>query len=1504
MGNELSSAQHRHQKLRLASEAFQDGIIAERLPQWLRKVPVAQMPALSHALAKNLEFRLHLAALLARIEGIEDFVTRALEDALAQRYGLSGNVRRVKFLDGHREPVINGQPVGAHLTEVVYTEKPLLDVVLRNFTADEARPGGQPAGNRLLLPRQGSVKPPTAIEFAQLCRTLDLGEGYQRHLDAILLPAHDASRVAALLADGYRYAMLVDAYKASVSNKLDASELAFIRALCVEGQLLPLAGDRVVAKGMTLLGYTIEQVVVFEVIEQGTLFDNTRRLLLYVPGDPVEPWSAFQSLSDLDRALGHRLRIKTYQRFFSRFVLRKDSQAFFSTVVPVFDDLPKWAFYELKPHLKRYPEPLFDSLAQARIRQIKEDAVMVVMPVARLDRDLQRAHDQRLAAEGWTLLNLAGLFVPGIGLALLAVAAWELLDEVYHGIEAWRDGDHQEALDHLTHVATDLAVLAATAAGATVARRFWTRSAVVDDMLPARLEDGSNKLWQQDLALYRSRVPDAAAPPDASGVRRLNEDAWVEMDGHHYAVVEPAGVGQWQLRPRDGHGPALRNNGAGAWRLWSEQPADWDDTQRMFRRLGEPLQGMSDEQIDDVLGFHGLDADHLRALHVYARAPEPGMLDSAERSRLDRRIRQMISRLRSGEPVEDLAALECAQRLPGAVGLSDPALAELAWTQRRVLLGQLYDALQPSDSPGSRMLRRVFPGLHQRAARALLEAASADDRLRLLQHGRVPLSLAEAARHSSMAIRKARVLEAMYLDTPQNADLARVVLGLLKHLPGADQGVRWRLFEGNINGPLLVSLEEGAQVFDLVHRDGSFQVLDAQGAQQGEAGELFEAMAAVYAPDQREAMAVGDPFAHNLRVLLAREARQRRSELDQLLGLRQPGAFRPPQRLPDGRLGYPLGGQNTGGFRRSTQSLPATLRDLYPSFSDGQLAAWTENVVGSGQRVDAVLSALNEQLTALRARLNAWVGEARGELREDRSSVRRTLLDCWQRVTSAGDQLASTEENYRLVIYNTRPQTLPELPAQVSFTHVSDLSFLRMGLSSIPQSFLLAFPRLRVLDLGGNRLTRLPEPLLQMPQLRQLTLTSNEIVLTTSQAATLASAASLEYIDLSHNPLGRTFTLSGLTSLRWLSLRNTGIDNFPHGLNDRLGLLYMDMRENRIHQVPQWFYQAPVGFRRRVRLAGNPLPGDERLRLHASLMRPPEMVHEALMRERLGHVREVWGDAVGPRNRGLLIATWETVDVGESSNRFFRVLRQLLLSADFRINAEALASRVLALLQAMGEEPALREQLLSVANDEWGCQDGATWCLSNLEVNVLVWRARAEGQANSEQALLRLGRRLWRLDEVDRIALRDILDRGGNPDESEVGLAYRLGLRVRLDLPIAVGSMSFRPLAGVNELSLERAEAAVRRAEIQETVARSLVDRSFWQAYLERTHPSRFSQVDGPFQRRLSAVLDDQSLSDQVRSAHSDAILGEQRAARRGLMLDLTLEALETGPADQSIDVR
>ena len=156
-------------------QAFQDRFIAARLPQWLQAACAKPMPGLTEALRQSLTLRQQLSDVLGRLEGIDRFSTRRLEQALAAHCKQTFDVHRWSFVAGHRQPVINTQPVGIHLTEVVYGDRPLLEAALRNFTVDEAAADGQPRGNRLTSARQGTVKPPSALAFANLCRRLDLG---------------------------------------------------------------------------------------------------------------------------------------------------------------------------------------------------------------------------------------------------------------------------------------------------------------------------------------------------------------------------------------------------------------------------------------------------------------------------------------------------------------------------------------------------------------------------------------------------------------------------------------------------------------------------------------------------------------------------------------------------------------------------------------------------------------------------------------------------------------------------------------------------------------------------------------------------------------------------------------------------------------------------------------------------------------------------------------------------------------------------------------------------------------------------------------------------------------------------------------------------------------------------------------------------------------------------------------------------------------------------------
>ncbi|ANY86785.1 MULTISPECIES: dermonecrotic toxin domain-containing protein [Pseudomonas] len=223
-----------------AERAFQDGFIAERLPQWMKSATPQQLRLLGEAMGKSIALRSDLKRVLARIEALDDFIKSKLQAALRTRYSAQFNLHQWSFIGGHPEPVINTQPVGVHLTKLQYDKRSLLEAAVRNFTVEQTKADGQPRGNRLTSARQGGIKAPSATEFATLCRELDLGSAYQQHLDQVLsgLVTDDKPTwtVQSLLADWSRHAMLLDAYKARYSAGLNEQELALIAKLCANDQ--------------------------------------------------------------------------------------------------------------------------------------------------------------------------------------------------------------------------------------------------------------------------------------------------------------------------------------------------------------------------------------------------------------------------------------------------------------------------------------------------------------------------------------------------------------------------------------------------------------------------------------------------------------------------------------------------------------------------------------------------------------------------------------------------------------------------------------------------------------------------------------------------------------------------------------------------------------------------------------------------------------------------------------------------------------------------------------------------------------------------------------------------------------------------------------------------------------------------------------------------------------------------------------------------------------------
>ncbi|WP_313318303.1 dermonecrotic toxin domain-containing protein [Pseudomonas sp.] len=1434
-------------------QGFQDELIARRLPAWLKRLNPEHFALLGEALQAGLAARYQLSAIFSRVQDIDRFA----EQQLAGRLQLTTPVDQLYL----RQWYDYASPSKSYFTSRLPTlerdwyDTSLLWAAMQNFTADHVV-----AKADCVVNASGStIDSLSAKAFVQACRSLDIGGKYREHLQSTLEapPQEGQQGFAALLESQIRSMMLVDAFKAHVDGVLRDAHLQWVIDLYRQGSPGPFAERPVVARQLEAFGCQLQQIVVFDVVNEGWLRNTSLCVLVYIPADPVAPWSISEDLEQFARkVLGRRLRDKAYQQFFRRFVRRRDSQHFFSSVQERLGDLASFATRSLDQHMKAYPEPLFSALAIARITQIKDDAAMIAVPVAEIDLAAQLSHDQRLEAEGWSGLVLASLFVPQLGVILLAVMAWELLDETFEAVKDWREGDSAAALDHLVNVGKTAAWVAAVSAGSVAVREAWQRAVVVDDMVPAVLGDGTEKLWNQDLAPYVSAPPPAQAQLDASGVYRLGDECWIEMAGAYYKVWQEAD-GDWFLNPYGNHSPQLDHNGAGAWRLWSEQPADWSDTHQLFNRLGGACASLPRHLIEHVLAVHGLDDEALRALHVFDQAPEVELIDTVDRFAIAARVTDLEQRLRAGAVIEDQALLHSARALADEQGVAHDALAQVVADHRRQLFQVLYartDTIDQATVP----LRQAFTSLHRLAAQQVLEQASEAQRTLMADSQRVPLAMALAARERVVRIRVARAGEGLWIDVPQTLDFARAVVKLVQGMPGVAPDKHWQVRDAHGQWAAPAS-DSPAGALSVMYQEGAFWLRDAKGTDLGAPGELFETLADSFSAQERAAMAIGEPFAANLRLAVAEQWRVRRQEVEDLFSADQPApSFLLPKRLPDGRLGYPLSGGRGLFGRGRPAAFEARLRWLCPDVTAAQADRWL-NAAGA-DNASTALDELERQFKVLRTTLTHWqrLGVVRLEWLA-RYGLRKTLISRWRYAVLG--KFLDLELPSAIWDIGLGLGQLPDLPEPIVFPHITQLALRDSELRAMPDGFLRAFPNLKALELTNGDLRKFSLPAFLRAQLTSLDLSGNKIVLDAGQVEQLENCTALLYLNLSNNPLQAGFSVDKMPELRSLLLRSTRLRALPAGVTTHATLSRLEITDSSIGPLPSGFWTSRIWQTGRVRTGAR----DEAAR-H---WHDPEDVLNPVP------ARYQWEDAVDEEDRDDLASLWQFLEEQPGSHNFFNLLKVLASSEEFAHDngAYQLAYRMYDMMNTIREdgdlivvtdselarivdsklargltqeqalveareESAFRAQLFSLSEID-GCGDDAISRFTDLELYIKTWRLlRDTGNPLTEVQLLEKGGQFWRLEQLDDFSRKQAYALDLGAQLVDVELLYRMKLFDDLQLPIRRPEMRFEQAL---QLQASRDEALnyIRARQTVPVMARWFCDQSWWRQYLERTSPAR-----------------------------------------------------------------
>lgn len=874
-------------------------------------------------------------------------------------------------------------------------------------------------------------------------------------------------------------------------------------------------------------------------------------------------------------------------------------------------------------------------------------------------------------------------------------------------------------------------------------------------------------------------------------------------------------------------------------------------------------------------------------------------------------------------------------------------LLKVAVREKSQLINDHYAKGDVSDDPSVNLIKSRFPSVPAAAIEQVMTHASPAevrqmagwDYVDATRTKPIPLRIAEELRHFQRAIRLNRAYEGLYQESLATADTPRLALATLKTLPGWSDTVRIELREDFTSGRLLDSIgpADSTQVKIVVKQDDLYQSHDDSGNDLSSTGSLYTALQHALPDAERQAM--GRPSIHQGALLKGAigAAPVNRSVLAKVLKM---PAIKPslvsPMRLASGRYGYPLGGPLE--WLRLGRSPERRVRELFPGFSPQEARVF---VRGLGDGAGAEIGRLETEHRTLRNALDRWVASTETDETDNPASAARRRLKrivadrirkCWRRQSRAVSVVDGRRVGYELDLSWMYVRSLPELSAD--FSHVTSLRLYGAGLSQQTcNGFLTRFPALRWLDMAHNNLTELPEALEGMTGLTHLTLASNQIGLTPRGAEILGGLSAMESLTLHDNPLGRLPDFSTLPALTELYLRNTGIDTWPTGLLDQ-PLEDLDLRHNQLTDVPAHVIDPPAEQAHAMArlngvtfIQGNPMSEATGQRLSeywanlqqahpewAAPRRPGTLQLAANAAVSMRTDVRPWLRDLPPEQQEDKKALWRSLQADPQSGEFFQLLSRLVGSYQGVANYADLQARVWQMLEAARDSTDLRQALFDLAGEP-ACEDRASLSFSYLEIKLMIHEAKTQSVEGDEAAtLIRLAKGLFRLDEVERIALRDIQGRRDainaregltaaqkaelirQIEEVEVRLAYRVGLRDRLELPGQPKGGRFTHMANVSSAMLDAAAAEVLALDDSPQQMQSLVGRDFWIDYLKQQHAA-------DFQALVDTLIDEQLELDGAKNAgtlaepdyvsQSEALALQQRVKEGELIQSLTQEELD-----------
>ncbi|KPU60636.1 leucine rich repeat family protein [Pseudomonas fluorescens] len=606
-------------------------------------------------------------------------------------------------------------------------------------------------------------------------------------------------------------------------------------------------------------------------------------------------------------------------------------------------------------------------------------------------------------------------------------------------------------------------------------------------------------------------------------------------------------------------------------------------------------------------------------------------------------------------------------------------------------------------------------------------------------------------------------------------------------------------------------------------------------------------------------------------------------------------------------------GEGSVHFARRLQRLKPTLADDDALRVIEQMRENGATDVQISERFDG----WDQTFEALTRRLNGWLftRESHGEgwivSSESRRAAALRIMECWREgLTDTGAVTGS-----KLDFNGLQLGDLPELPE--GFSHVDTLSLTGVRLTAQGSNgFFSAFAKVKTLELNGNELQYLPEPIQSMDQLERLELSTNRLSDSGHLYTSLSHLEHLQWLDLGYNDL-ETFDVTHFERLETLDLRRNDLTAFPEGVLEARHLRTLNLSGNDITTIaPEALDNSHEALMAGTDLSDNHNLSPESLEflrdyrergwrdtvLGISRSELDEMMAEpsddsesesAESDEDLSDVgvesaqKTPWLSDASSEESSRKSQIWNRLVAEPDNAAFFHLLSRLQDTQEFRVAKADLTRRVWTVLEAAASNSELREVLFASSSTHGTCVDGRILTFSGLESKVFTHNALLDipvgRPAAKGVALLKLSRQLFRLDKVDDLATKAATH--GGQDQAEVRLGYRIGLTGGwsdgLELPGQPRHMTYA--SGVTPQQLADARIQVSNAEQSDGFFEDLIQRDYWVDYLKEKYPQEFRQLD---------EADAQEVDD-TDSAALDSYLFDLLAARNSKMIELSRKEVE-----------